>query len=102
MRDVSSIFDTAPFIQHLGIKVAHQAEGVCDTLTPIRAEHLQQDGYVHAGVLATVADHTAGGAAAKAMDWASSSRVTSSSGRAASARPKSAAAAAKRRATKWA
>lgn len=64
MRDVSSIFDTAPFIQHLGIKVAHQAEGVCDTLTPIRPEHLQQDGYVHAGVLATVADHTAGGAAA--------------------------------------
>lgn len=64
MRDVSSIFQNAPFVQHLGIHVIRQAEGACDTAMPIRPEHLQQDGYVHAGVLATIADHTAGGAAA--------------------------------------
>jgi uncharacterized protein (TIGR00369 family) len=30
----------------------------------VREEHQQQDGYVHAGVLATVGDHTAGAAGA--------------------------------------
>ena len=63
MRDIAAIFDNAPFVQHLGIRVVRQAEGACDTVMSVRAEHLQQDGYVHAGVIATIADHTAGGAA---------------------------------------
>lgn len=64
MRDVSSIFERAAFVQHLGIRVTRQDEGACDTAMTVRPEHLQQDGYVHAGVIATIADHTAGGASA--------------------------------------
>jgi uncharacterized protein (TIGR00369 family) len=37
--------------------------GLFETVCPVRPEHRQQDGFVHAGVLATLADHTAGYAA---------------------------------------
>jgi uncharacterized protein (TIGR00369 family) len=67
MRDATSIFEKAAFVKHLGIRVVRQAEGACDTAMAIRPEHLQQDGFVHAGVIATIADHTAGGAAMTLM-----------------------------------
>ena len=63
MEEVTSIFKAAAFVQHLGITVTQVSEGACDTVMKVKAEHLQQDGFVHAGVLATIADHTAGGAA---------------------------------------
>jgi uncharacterized protein (TIGR00369 family) len=63
MSSVASMFEKAAFIQHLGIRVVAAADGRCETVMPVRPEHLQQDGFVHAGVLATIADHTAGGAA---------------------------------------
>ncbi len=63
---VRSIFEAA-FIRHLGIEIVSIEPGsVSSSLAP-RPEHLQQDGYVHAGVVATLADHTAGGAAATLM-----------------------------------
>ncbi|MGB3399595.1 MAG: PaaI family thioesterase, partial [Candidatus Deferrimicrobiaceae bacterium] len=37
--------------------------GWCESALEVLPKHLQQDGYVHAGVQATMADHTAGGAA---------------------------------------
>lgn len=46
-----------------GIQVERVAEGEFDTRLDIRPEHAQQDGFVHAGVMATMADHTAGYAA---------------------------------------
>jgi uncharacterized protein (TIGR00369 family) len=61
---VREIFDAAPFIRHLGIELVSIEPGVVCTAISPRAEHLQQDGYVHAGVVGTIADHTAGGAAA--------------------------------------
>jgi uncharacterized protein (TIGR00369 family) len=36
---------------------------VFETRLAVRPEHQQQDGFVHAGVMATMADHTAGYAA---------------------------------------
>ncbi|MDW7709570.1 MAG: PaaI family thioesterase [Deferrisomatales bacterium] len=51
------------FPAHCGFEVERVAEGVFDTRVLVRAEHRQQDGFVHAGVLATLADHSAGYAA---------------------------------------
>ena len=60
---VQHIFETAAFIQHLGVEMIDCAPGQCETRLKIRPEHMQQDEYVHAGVVATLADHTAGAAA---------------------------------------
>lgn len=63
-RRVSGIFDNAPFIRQLGARLEEVQPGECWTSLAIAAPHLQQDGVVHAGVQATLADHTAGCAAA--------------------------------------
>jgi uncharacterized protein (TIGR00369 family) len=62
-RKVQEIFDRAAFIEEVGIKVSDIGPGWCETTLEVGPMHLQQDGFVHAGVLATMADHTAGGAA---------------------------------------
>ena len=62
--EVSRIFENAPFITDLGIRLESSGPGDCTTVLPLERRHLQQDGYVHAGVQATIADHTAGAAAA--------------------------------------
>jgi len=46
-----------------GFEVNHVDDGVFETILKIDSRHIQQDGFVHAGVLATMADHTAGYAA---------------------------------------
>jgi uncharacterized protein (TIGR00369 family) len=48
------------FPSYCGFEVVRIQLGEMDTKLNIRPEHLQQDGFVHAGVLATLADHTAG------------------------------------------
>ncbi len=58
-----AIFRDAPFIADLGLVLSDLGPGWCETVLPVAPKHLQQDGYVHAGVQATVADHTAGCAA---------------------------------------
>jgi len=60
--NVQSIFDKANFIRELGVSVTAAGDGWCETVLTVREQHRQQHGYVHAGVLATMADHTAGGA----------------------------------------
>ncbi len=60
---VRAIFAHAPFIGDLGVALSDLGPGWCESVLPIGAKHLQQDGYIPAGVQATVADHTAGGAA---------------------------------------
>jgi uncharacterized protein (TIGR00369 family) len=62
-QQVRAIFDAAPFVQYLGIAVTHVEPGWCDTELLVRPEMRQQHGYLHAGVISTIADHTAGGAA---------------------------------------
>jgi uncharacterized protein (TIGR00369 family) len=62
-RKVQEIFDRAAFIDDVGIKVSGVGPGWCEATLEVLPRHLQQDQYVHAGVQATIADHTAGGAA---------------------------------------
>ena len=58
------IFAEAPFVRLLGFGLVSLAPGRVETKLAIAQQHLQQNGYVHAGVQATLADHTAGAAAA--------------------------------------
>jgi len=60
---VRSQFSRAAFIQHLGIELTDFGPGWCETRIALRPEHQQQDGFVHAGVVATMADHSSGMAA---------------------------------------
>jgi len=47
----------------IGFEVDRAEYGIFETRLNIRSDHSQQDGFVHAGVIATMADHTAGYAA---------------------------------------
>lgn len=62
-ENVERIMASAPFIRHLGIAVAALSDGSCESAMTVQPFLCQQDGFVHAGVLATIADHTAGAAA---------------------------------------
>lgn len=63
IEELRRIFAAAPFVAELGIELDSAGDGTCLTHLEIQPRHLQQDGYVHAGVQATLADHTAGAAA---------------------------------------
>lgn len=56
-------FNDAPFIAHLGIKLSDLGPGWCEARLDLEPWHLQQTRVVHAGVIATLADHCAGAAA---------------------------------------
>ncbi len=58
-----TIFARAAFVADLGIRLQDAGPGWCESVLEVAPRHTQQDGYVHAGVQATIADHTAGGAA---------------------------------------
>lgn len=62
-----AIFSAAPFISHVGYRLTALAPGTAESELLLRPDHLQHDGIVHAGVQATMADHTAGTAAATLM-----------------------------------
>lgn len=62
-NNVASIFDKAPFLAHLGIELTGCGEDWCEARVSVMPEHLQQHGYAHAGIVTTLADHCAGGAA---------------------------------------
>ncbi|KKL13857.1 hypothetical protein LCGC14_2521590 [marine sediment metagenome] len=51
------------FPAYCGFIVDKIDDGFFESRLTIRPEHKQQDGFVHAGVMATMADHTAGYAA---------------------------------------
>jgi uncharacterized protein (TIGR00369 family) len=48
------------FPAYCGFEVDHLDKGIFHSRFKVRPEHKQQDGFVHAGVIATLADHTAG------------------------------------------
>ncbi|MBN2705324.1 MAG: PaaI family thioesterase, partial [Deltaproteobacteria bacterium] len=48
------------FPAYCGFTATRVEKGIFDSRLVVRPEHRQQDGFVHAGVLATMADHTAG------------------------------------------
>jgi uncharacterized protein (TIGR00369 family) len=51
------------FPAYCGFEVERAEQGIFETHLQVRPDHCQQDGFVHAGVMATMADHTAGYAA---------------------------------------
>lgn len=63
-REAERLFTDAPFIRELGLRLVSLAAGECRSTLAIAGRHLQQDGFVHAGVQGAIADHTAGAAAA--------------------------------------
>jgi uncharacterized protein (TIGR00369 family) len=62
-ESVESIFYQANFIRDLNIRLDKISEGICETSLVVQERLLQQHGFIHGGVIATMADHTAGGAA---------------------------------------
>jgi len=51
------------FIADCGFEAVHYERGCLESRVKILNRHRQQDNYIHAGVIATMADHTAGYAA---------------------------------------
>ncbi len=64
---VERIFENAQFVRSLGIEMVSCGSGWCQTRITALPTHLQQHGFVHAGVIMTIADHTCGGAAASTV-----------------------------------
>ncbi len=67
--ETTRILSDAPFINDLGIETVYFEPGICETSLELKSKHLQQDGYVHAGVQATIADHTAGAAGSTLIEF---------------------------------
>ena len=70
LDEIQRIFRAARFVSDLGIELESVGDGECVTTLELENRHLQQDGFVHAGVHATIADHTAGVAAATMLQKA--------------------------------
>ena|ERR1700677_1404644 len=64
---VERIFQNAPFVRSLGIALTSFDTGWCETKLNVSPALQQQHGFVHGGVLITLADHTCGGAAASTV-----------------------------------
>jgi uncharacterized protein (TIGR00369 family) len=67
VRLVEEIFRDAKFIHALGIELVGCGFGWCETKMAKSEGLEQQHGFVHAGALMSLADHTCGGAAASTM-----------------------------------
>jgi len=64
MDHIRLVFEKANFVNEVGIRLLGCGPGWCETELSVEDRHLQQNGVLHAGVQATMADHTAGAAAA--------------------------------------
>jgi len=62
-KSTDAIFARAAFVRELGIRLVDLGPGWVETELLVEPRHMQQDGVVHAGVQATLADHSAGAAA---------------------------------------
>lgn len=60
---VQDAFNEAAFLSAIGITFVDCGPGWCESSLRIEPRHLQHTGVIHAGVQATITDHTAGGAA---------------------------------------
>ncbi|MBL8342275.1 MAG: PaaI family thioesterase [Rubrivivax sp.] len=63
LEDCRRAFSLAPHVAELGIVPVEVGEGRVTSELRIERRHLQHSGVVHAGVMATMADHTMGFAA---------------------------------------
>jgi uncharacterized protein (TIGR00369 family) len=60
---IEKVLASAPFISDLGVSLLRAGPDWLETELAIAPRLRQQHGYVHAGVITTLADHTAGAAA---------------------------------------
>jgi uncharacterized protein (TIGR00369 family) len=63
VQQVEELFRRAAFIQDVGYELVGVTPGQVETRLTVQPRHLQQDGVIHMGVQATMADHTGGSAA---------------------------------------
>lgn len=61
--DVANSFAQQPIMNLIGARLALVEPGIVEIELPFRADLTQQDGFLHAGVITTVADSAAGYAA---------------------------------------
>jgi uncharacterized protein (TIGR00369 family) len=64
---VRDSFGRQPFMTHIGARITGLAPGFCEITVDYRRELTQQHGFVHGGVLASIADSAAGYAAFSLM-----------------------------------
>ncbi|HUM47652.1 MAG TPA: PaaI family thioesterase [Chitinophagales bacterium] len=62
------IFDKAIFLKTIGAELIAASEGNCVIRLKINESHYQQDGFVHAGVQSTLADHSCGTAVGSLLE----------------------------------
>jgi uncharacterized protein (TIGR00369 family) len=66
-RRVRDSFGRQPFMEHLGARLTTLAPGFCEITVDYQKALTQQHGFVHGGVLASIADSAAGYAAFSLM-----------------------------------
>src|SRR2546423_9989042 len=62
-RDVEDSFARQPIMKLIGARLSLVAPGVVEITLPYRADLVQQNGYLHAGIITTIADSACGYAA---------------------------------------
>jgi uncharacterized protein (TIGR00369 family) len=62
------MFLRATFVRWMGMELETLADGVCTTKLVVTKDMLQQDGFAHAGIVTTLADHSCGGAVGSLLE----------------------------------
>lgn len=62
-RHVRAYFASIAHLRHLGVVLHALRPGFCEMRMRIRPEHTQQHGYLHGGIIGTIADSACGHAA---------------------------------------
>lgn len=81
LQELRAFFALSPFMQDLGVCPTGVGAGTVTTVLDIAPRHHQHTGQVHAGVMATLADHSMGAAAqtlAPAGFWAITAELKTS------------------------
>ena len=63
LATLRSFFAASPFMVELGVEPVDVGEGTVSTVMQLAHKHLQHTGQCHAGVMASLADHSMGAAA---------------------------------------
>lgn len=75
LKYTKDVIAKSPFTDHLGMKVHEISEGRVETFLLIKPEHRMHFDFVHAGVLATLADHTCGMACSTVLSDPQKTRI---------------------------
>jgi len=81
LESLRAFFKRSPFMVDLGVEPTTVSPGRVTTQLPLAMRHMQHTGQAHAGVMATLADHSMGAAAqtlAPAGHWALTAELKTS------------------------